>query len=444
MKKLILLILLTVVVLPQLSFAEAEVPVLSEDEVIWETEQIPYLHDVLVAPQGELLYNIKGKTLEIRRISDGVKIDSIVIDNVRNYLYKMSITDDGRYMAFSGDNPYVIIYDLQARKEVKRLTTIAYERIENGKNVIYETDKWLSSSISPDGTRITGVVIAHDDYMTSFVVIDIKSEEVLLKQQRIHYDIFNPSPRSMSWISAEFSPDGKYIVAQVDFITENNVQGPDSVYIYDVNTLEVYDLVLNTSSIDRKSISFSHYKPLLTYRDLGRIYIYDIQNKKIIENELAADPFSLLFSRNSNHIIYGFDFQNQIYDINTKETIYEYTFLTVPKEISLDNSKMFGFRDNKIYAMKTFFTKSTVVSNPIEIIISPNPTNGLVNITLDCKSPGMSYQINNTSGQNLESKIINSNNNSLIINFSNYPAGIYYLTINCNNNSTTYKIVREG
>ena len=183
---------------------------------------------------------------------------------------------------------------------------------------------------------------------------------------------------------------------------------------------------------------------MLTYRDLGRIYIYDIQNKKIIENELAADPFSLLFSRNSNHIIYGFDFQNQIYDINTKETIYEYTFLTVPKEISLDNSKMFGFRDNKIYAMKTFFTKSTVVSNPIEIIISPNPTNGLVNITLDCKSPGMSYQINNTSGQNLESKIINSNNNSLIINFSNYPAGIYYLTINCNNNSTTYKIVREG
>ncbi|MCB0703078.1 MAG: T9SS type A sorting domain-containing protein [Ignavibacteriae bacterium] len=78
-----------------------------------------------------------------------------------------------------------------------------------------------------------------------------------------------------------------------------------------------------------------------------------------------------------------------------------------------------------------------------EIIISPNPSNGLVNITLDCLSPYIKYQIDNTSGQNLESKVI-ANNSNLVIDFNNYPVGIYYLTIECNRQPKTYKIGREG
>ncbi len=432
MKQLIFFITLLVVTLPQLNFAE--------DEVIWETEKIPYLHGVLVAPQGELLYNIKGKILEIRRISDGVKIDSIVIDNVPNYLYKMSITDDGRYMAFSGDNPYVIIYDLQSRREVKRITTIAYEREEFGKNVVYNATQWISSSISPDGTKITGIA-AWGGTMTNFVVIDIATEKVLFEQRRITYDGYNPSNNYYKWHSAEYSPDGNYIVSQLEFRAENDINAPDSVYIYNANTLEVYDALLNTYSDSKIKLTFSYYQPMFAFYKSSLIYIYDITDKRLINTDLKPNSPGLIFSRNSNQIIYAFDFENHIYDIDSKEILYKYENPKLPKTIAIDNSTMIGFLNNRIYGLKTYFTKSTVETNPIEIIISPNPTNGLVNITLDCQSPQIKYRINNTSGQNLESKVI-TNNSSLLINFNHYPVGIYYLTIECNRLPKTYKIVK--
>lgn len=433
MKQLIIFITLIVVTLPQFGFAE--------EEVIWETEQIPYLHGVLVAPQGEIFYNLRGKDLQIRRVDDGVVIDSIIMENIPNYLYKMSITDDGRYMAFSGDNPYVIIYDLQERKEVKRITTIAYEREEFGKNVIYDTDEWISSSISPDGTKITGIATARNGEMTNFVVIDIATEKVLYEQRRIIYDQFNPSDTFYKWHSSEFSPNGNYIFSQLEYREGDNTNAPDSVYIYDVKTLEVYDVVLNSFN---REIQFSNYKPLCAIYSGNRILIYDIKNKQIIESELNNSVVGIVFSRFTNQLIYAFDFENHIYDINTKEIIYEYENPKIPRDISLDNTKLISTLYNNIYCLNTYWGTSTVVNNEKETVISPNPTNGFANITLNCQSPNLSYQINNDTGQSLENKIIDNSSNNLIIDFSIYPVGVYYITINCISNSTTYKIVKEG
>lgn len=435
MKKLILLVTLIVVILPQLCYPE--------EEVVWETEQIPYLHDVLVAPQSELLYNINGKTLEIRRISDGVKIDSIIMENIPNYLYKMSITDDGRYIAFSGDNPYVIIYGLQERKEVKRITTIAYEREEYGKNVIYNTEQWTSSSISPDGTKITGIATASDGEMTNFVVIDIATEMVLFEQRRITYDHFNPEEKFHKWHTSEFSPSGDYIVAQMEYREENNVNAPDSVYIYKTETFEFYDVVLNNYDNEYNAIEFSNFSPIFSFVS-NRTYFYNLQSKTIIETSMNSDIWGLTYSRNSNQVIYGFDWNCEIYNFETKGTSYKYENLFKPEATTLDNSKLISVLYNNIYCLNTYWITTSIENNDNEVIITPNPTNGTVNITLDCLSPQITYQIINSTGQNLETKLIDNYNTSLTINFSNYPVGIYYLTINCNQNLITYKIAKEG
>lgn len=198
------LILLTVVTLPQLSFAE--------EEVIWETEKIGGLNEVEVSPLGKLLYNTKDSIIQVRNIEDGKLVEEIIFPNTTR-LDHISISADGRFMAVSGQTKYTIIYDFFEKREVKRLTTIAYERVEYGKNVVYDTDEWISSSISPDGTKITGIATATDRTMTNFVVIDIATEKVLFEQRRITYDHFNPDEPFYKWHTAEFSPDGKYIVS---------------------------------------------------------------------------------------------------------------------------------------------------------------------------------------------------------------------------------------
>jgi WD40 repeat protein len=263
MKKLILLIFLTVVTLPQLSFAE--------DEVLWETEKIGGLNEVEVSPLGKLLYNTKDSIIQVRNIEDGKLVEEIIFPNTTR-LDHISISADGRFMAVSGQTKYVIIYDLQARREVKRLTTIAYERVEYGEKVVYMTTQWLSSSISPDGTKITGIA-AWGGTMTNFVVLDILTEKVLFEQRRITYDNFNPSPEAFEWMSAEFSSDGKYIVAQLDYGKEGNKNTLDSVYIYNAKNLEIYDVVLNTYSESKIKLTFSSNRPMFAFYKTSLIYI---------------------------------------------------------------------------------------------------------------------------------------------------------------------------
>ncbi|MEZ4724897.1 MAG: T9SS type A sorting domain-containing protein [Candidatus Kapaibacterium sp.] len=432
MKQLIIFIALLVVTLPQFGFAE--------EEVIWETEKIPYLHGVLVAPQGEIFYNLRGKDLQIRRVDDGVVIDSIIMENIPNYLYKMSITDDGRYMAFSGDNPYVIIYDLQERKEVKRITTIAYEREEYGNNVVYDATRWISSSISPDGTKFTGIATARNGEMTNFVVIDISTEKVLYEQRRIIYDHFNPEKPYQKWQSTEYSPDGKYIVNQLEFKS-----GSDSVYIFDANTFEIYDVVLNSYN-ENINFSFSLLKSLFSTSNGYELILYNLETKERKVLILESSSRNIVFSRDDNKIALQIGTTAPvIMDYNLGNVLDTILYIGLP-QISTNVNNLIYFGVNRSIALiKPEWNKiSSIEDNENEIIISPNPTNGLVNIALDCKSPQINYQINNSSGQSLENKIIDNSSNNLIIDFSIYPVGVYYITINCISNSTTYKIVKEG
>ena len=435
MKPLIIFITLLVVTLPQLSFAE--------EEVIWETEVIGGLNEVQVSPLGEVFYNTNDSIIEVRSIEDGRVVDAIIFPNTTR-LDQISISADGRFMVVSGQTKYTIIYDLFERREVKRITTIAYEREEYGNNVVYEATRWISSSISPDGTKFTGIATARNGEMTNFVVIDIATEKVLYEQRRIIYDQFNPSDTFYKWHSSEFSPNGNYIFSQLEYREGDNTNAPDSVYIYDVKTLEVYDVVLNTYSESKIKLTFSPYKPMFAFYKSSNIYIYDIVNKSIINTDLKANSTSLVFSRNSNQLIYKFDSENHIYNIDSREIIYEYDFVTVPKCITLDNNRLISRIYGVIYCLNTYWVKSSVENIENEIIISPNPTTGFANITLDCQSPNLSYQINNDTGQSLENKIIDNSSNNLIIDFSIYPVGVYYITINCISNSTTYKIVKEG
>ena len=80
-----------------------------------------------------------------------------------------------------------------------------------------------------------------------------------------------------------------------------------------------------------------------------------------------------------------------------------------------------------------------------EIFISPNPTGSFVNINLNCSEPQINYHINDVNGLLLfQENVPNQVGNSLQIDFTQYPNGIYFITLICNHIPKTYKIVKEG
>lgn len=433
MKQLIIVITLLVVTLPQLSFAE--------EEVIWETEKIGGLNEVQVSPLGEVLYNTNDSIIEVRSIDDGRVVDAIIFPNTTR-LDQISISTDGRFMAVSGQTKYTIIYDLFERREVKRITTIAYEREEYGNNVVYDATRWISSSISPDGTKFTGIATARNGEMTNFVVIDISTEKVLYEQRRIIYDHFNPEKPYQKWQSTEYSPDGKYIVNQLEFKS-----GSDSVYIFDANTFEIYDVVLNTYSKSKIKLTFSPYKPMFAFYKSSNIYIYDIVNKRIINTDLKANSTSLVFSRNSNQLIYKFDSENHIYNIDSREIIYEYDFVTVPKCITLDNNRLISRIYGVIYCLNTYWVKSSVKNIENEIIISPNPTNGLVNISFTNLHPSaFKYEVISNLGQVVQSArlgYLQLEANSVNLDISTIGNGKYIIRVFSDREEFVFNVIKS-
>ncbi len=72
----------------------------------------------------------------------------------------------------------------------------------------------------------------------------------------------------------------------------------------------------------------------------------------------------------------------------------------------------------------------------------PNPTSSIVNIDLNCSEPVVDYQITDINGAKVSQSTKANQNGNLQIDLSSYYAGVYFLTINCNE-PMTYKIIKE-
>ena len=444
----VLLILITLLTAKTHCWAEEnhEVPALSEDEVIWETEQIGGLNEVEISPLGEVFYNTKDSIVQVRSVETGELIDEILFPNTTR-LDAISISADGRYMAVSGEPKYIFIYDLVQEREVKRLTALVFEQEEFGENVKYEAEKWVCSSISPDGTKVTGVAINdRGRNKSNFIVFDIESENVIYESRRLSYDMSNPSSSNYWWRSAEFTPDGKYIVSQLDYATENS-HGPDSIYVHNANTLEVYHVVLNRYSKDLKYFNLHESNNIFTYKPKANssIYIYNILSKETIETNIDPRLWSFTFLRSSDFIIYAYDSESQLYDYINDKILHKYESIGKSWSTTIDDKILISSYNHKILGINTFISKTSIENDSNEeIVISPNPTNGVVNFTLDCTEPELVYSIYSSVGAVLASDIKIQQSRDVSIDFSTSPTGVYFVSFLCNGELKTYKIIKEG
>jgi hypothetical protein len=322
--------------------------------------------------------------------------NDIVIDPIKPYLYAF-ITKTNYFNDDDEDRTWLKVYNYETMEEVLDLTPEGYE---------YELMKCMD--ISDDGKQLAVL----NEGKANLKIWNTETFELTKDKQLYDNNFFDSEDYWCEAGDIEFSHiDNDLIYVSGGFPNIEKQENPE----YNAYGIHKYNIIED-----------NFYKDYIGPNPYGKFTLFDNEDRIL----LSPGTFVVLNQKTN------------------QQEIYILTDIKHPTsgghQYSKENNIFLGKAGNIIAGFRYDSQTNIEEQYEDEIIISPNPTNGLVNITLDCQSPHIKYQINNTSGQNLESKEIANINNSLVLNFINYPVGIYYLTIECNGLPKTYKIVKEG
>ena len=259
------------------------------------------------------------------------------------------------------------------------------------------------------------------------------------------------------YTAIEVSHDGKYLAT----LNDNKAY----LKIWDLETMEQ---IINEPLFDENSddwceaqdIYFSKINPDLIYYSglftksvnedrLSGIFSYNIDSKvkrRFVKNGIYSGN-KMTFLGNETRVLNSSVWRVGVINLVSDELEY---YGQPPENIYpgkvIYNEPMNYFigMGGKNVSRFIYDNQSNVEDNyKEEIRISPNPTNSLVTLSTGCIS-SIKYQIYNSNGTSLINETINSQTNTINIDFNRYPSGVYFLTIQCDNESNTYKIIKEG
>ncbi len=198
-------------------------------------------------------------------------------------------------------------------------------------------------------------------------------------------------------------------------------------------------------------ISFSpDGKYLCTSDNSGYVNLWDIASKSI----LKIRPFGAIvfrFSNDSRYIIFG-SAGIGIYDILRDTIIYQMDLSNkgFSYDTDIDESKdsryiLEGQQVNLLLYKNSILSIDGDNSKKINPILKPNPTSGKITIQLtQVDYTPFSIKIFNPEGMTMKFyNNVNSENNAIILDVSDLSIGIFFLVVENQNFSQTYKLVKE-
>lgn len=262
---------------------------------------------------------------------------------------------------------------------------------------------------------------------------------------------------SYEYSAIAVSDDGKYLATLND--------GKAYLKVWDLETMELirevqlWDDTLKDFWCDSKDIQFSKLNSdVVYYSGLFPSNQKGVQagiHKFIISSEISSEDITnsgysgkiILFDKENKSLIYSSrflyfnNFKNKTSDRYYKPSGIYPGDGTIYNEI---DNYFIGFEGSNI--CKFLYDGETNIETNIDeqIIISPNPTNSIVNVKLSCSDAQINYQIYDINGEVLMQNTSEIQANGLQVDFSTYPVGVYFINVECNNHSKTYKIVKEG
>jgi hypothetical protein len=405
--------------------------IFAEDGLIWTKDKFSPLvgnpvcfsidEKYVFATDGGNLYKLNsqnGEQMDFKKVISTNNIQAMIVINdsiiavggSRTYvtLCNVNTGDTFRLLVFPNDGSSSVYSDkLTLSKDKKKLIVRYYDSRFRFALIDLEQNKVIST-LRDDNSYFIDYCL-NDDFTVMYVLNRVgtdKNHEIKL----IKFSLPDLTPvdtfrlnnyNQKTWLSSPiYIPNQNKVAIATDsgkvFIVDVS---PNN----DLNQYAKYETVEIPKDVDQHITKILLYKNNSIYCDTyGNLVILDILNKKV--------QFRCKFS----------------YDLGVFNT--DQSLLLANGVALFDLNALTGVENNH--------------SNTTNIIY-PNPTNNIVNIQNNCELPRLQYTILNQLGQVLSTNIVNNINNQVQINFSQYPASIYYIRLNCNEQVFNYKLIKE-
>ena len=403
------------------------------------------IFDIEFMPSGEefILSSSTGE-IQIRSSSDG--------ELIREHIDTTNLFMNG-YFEFTPDSNRIVI----ARSGLLQIVDL--ETFERLNYFAFGKDSVIKGF---------GDVVLDPIRPYAYVTLNGHSRETGIVDLRCKIQVYNYETMELvkdltpygeyEYTAIEVSHDGRYLAT----LNDNKAY----LKVWDLETME---LIINEPLFDVNSddwcraedIYFSEldeniifisgfFSKQIDNKTKHGIFQYSLNEKRRIRilPDIYYGGYNLIFLNNETKI-----FNSNGWDISVLsllENKLEY-FAAPPinvysKNVIYNNKMNYFIGSSGNDLSKFLYDSQSSVNNTIEeeITITPNPTNSFVNINLNCLENQTSYQINNTAGVLIYQNTITIGTESLQIDFTPYPSGVYFLTLNCNNLAKTYKIIKEG
>ena len=440
MKNVYLVLLVTIGLLSASSLKSAEII------PVWDkTATNGKIFDIEFMPSGEefILSSSTGE-IQIRSSLDG--------ELIREHIDTTNLFMNG-YFEFTPDSNRIVI----ARSGLLQIVDL--ETFERLNYFAFGKDSVIKGF---------GDVVLDPIRPYAYVTLNGHSRETGIVDLRCKIQVYNYETMELvkdltpygedEYTALEVSHDGKYLATLNDnkaYLKVWNLETMEQIInepLFDVNSddwCRAEDIYF--SELDENIIYLSgFFSKQIDNKTQHGIFQYNIKGKSRtrILPDLYYGGYNLIFLNNETKI-----FNSNGWDISVLsllENKLEY-FAAPPinvysKNVIYNNKMNYFIGSSGNDLSKFLYDSQSSVNNTIEeeITITPNPTNSFVNINLNCLENQTSYQINNTAGVLIYQNTITIGTESLQIDFTPYPSGVYFLTLNCNNLAKTYKIIKEG
>lgn len=376
-----------------------------------------YIHinnnDQIIWTQLEIMPDGVNKVLMFADQNLNKKKISQDISAVSNEIIYPSINDNGDvvWIQFSETNPNSFLY-LYKNGEIKTIysggQTLNFSSINNNGYIVWEAQNipesdWVNRVYVWDGNKTTMI-------STPFPDVNSGTRPVIDNQNNVVYMKFADDESGyLVYVMHSLNDNKKY---QIDKYIEGSE--PHS---------------------NMSSMWLQNSKLIFTGLD-GQIYLYDKKNLVQLSNNLYqhspfinGDWMGWIYTTESIEGAIEIRHNNETYYI-------EETYAWVGLTIADDGRALFAKAgiDDLPLAIAEFSTTSVTKdeSSSAELKLSPNPTDGIVNFSIDAKHSQTDIignnmlSIYNNMGQCVITKTF-QNTGSSSIDLSGFPAGIYYL-----------------
>jgi len=320
----------------------------------------------------------------------GISFQEIKVDPVRPYIYAL-------WSKSKHEGSQWITYD--------KILIFNSETLEPVGELMPQTDLLLYNlAVSKDGKYLA---VMNAGYTSKLMVWSLDTRQQIIEKQIGNSGQGWSDPRDVKF--SEINTDKIYFTGQ--FYQPGNAETLEGLCIFSISQNKIMD---STFALDSNRIFDSFFLPFekeskIIASNGVMFYILDlIVNKKVYEKfNLVEDGI------NSNIAIY-----------NEKEKYF------IGAASNLLNK--FQYQPN-----------TSVPSDNNNEVIYPNPTNGLVNIPINCQS-SVTYKIFDINGILIKSNLANSPSvsNLLTIDCSDLLKGVYTIQIICDKYINQYQIVK--